>query len=108
MPVVTPRAASTETVKSVLILLAVLRHHSLQAELLSALVRDRHANQAAPVLRHEIDRFGRHLLRRHDQIAFVLAVGVVGHDDHAPFGDVAQHIVNCIELKCSVVFAIIR
>src|SRR5205823_8523004 len=32
--------------------------------------------------------------------AFVLAVGIVGHDDHAAFGDVAQHIVDCVELKC--------
>ena len=79
---------------------AVLRHHSLQAELLGALVRDRHANQAASVRRHEIDRFRRHFFRCHDQIAFVLAIGIVGHDHHAPFGDVAHHIVNRIELKC--------
>ena len=100
MPVVTPRAASTETVKSVLMRFAVLRHHPLQTELLGALVRDRHANQTPAVRGHEIDRLRRDFFRRHDQIAFVLAIGIVGHDHHAPFGDIAHHIVNRIELKC--------
>ena len=61
--------------------LAVLRHHALQAELLGALVRDRRADQAAAVLGHEIDRLGRDLFRRHDQVALVFAIGIVGHDD---------------------------
>jgi len=49
---------------------------------------------------HEVDRFRRHFFCRHHQIAFVLAVGVVGHDHNAAFGDIAHHIVNRIELKC--------
>ena len=49
---------------------------------------------------HEIDRFGRDLLRRYHQIAFILTIGIVGHNDHASFGDVAQHIVNRVKLKC--------
>jgi hypothetical protein len=50
--------------------------------------------------RHEIDGFRCDLFRRHNQVAFVLAIGVVGHDYHAPLRNVAQHIVNGIELKC--------
>ncbi len=79
---------------------SVLRHHALQAELVGALIGNGDANQAPAVRRHEIDRFRRHFFRRHDQIAFVLAIRIVGHDHHAPFGDVAKNIVNRVELKC--------
>ena len=79
---------------------AVLRHHALQAELLGAFVRDRHADQPARVRSHEIDRFRCHFLCRHYEIAFVLTIRVVGHDHHAPFRDVAHHVINRIELKC--------
>ena len=48
---------------------------------------------------HEIDRLRRRLFRGHDEIAFVFAVGVVGHDDDLPGGDVVQDIVNRVELK---------
>ncbi len=69
--------------------LAVLRHHALQPELICALIGNRDANQAAAVRRHEIDCLRRHFFRRHDQVAFVFAIGIVGHDHHVPFGDVA-------------------
>ena len=82
--------------------LAILRHHSLQTELLRPLVRNRHANQTATMRRHEIHRLRRHLLRRHHQIALVLAVRIIGHDHDASLGDVAHHIVNRVELKCLV------
>ncbi len=78
---------------------AVLRHHPLQAELVGALIRDRDANQTPAVCGHEIDRFRRHFFRRHDQVAFVLAIRIIGHDHHAPFGDIAKNIVNRVELK---------
>ena len=48
---------------------------------------------------HEIDRFRRDLLGRDDQVALVLAIGVIRHDDHAALGDIADHIVNRVELK---------
>ncbi len=67
----------------------VLRHHALQAELISPLIRNGDANQAAAVCGHEIHRFRSYFFRRHHQIAFVLAIGIIGDDDHAPFGDVA-------------------
>ena len=77
----------------------ILRHHALQSELVGALARDRHADQSAAVHGHEIDRLRRRLFRRHDQVAFVFAVGVVGHDHHFAGGDVVQHLINCVELK---------
>ncbi len=42
----------------------------------------------------------RRLFRGHDQVAFVLAVGIVRHNDDAALGDVAHDIVNSVELKC--------
>ena len=64
-----------------------------------ALVRNRHANQTAAVHGHEVDRLRRRLFRGHDEIAFVFAIGVVGHDDNAAGSDIAQDIVDGIELK---------
>ena len=78
---------------------AVLRHHALQPELIRAFARDRHANQPAPVHRHEIDRLRRRLLRGHDQIAFIFAIGIVGHDHDFSARDVVQDVVNRVELK---------
>ena len=77
----------------------VLRHHSLETELLRPLIRDRHADQSAPMHRHEVHILRRGLLRRHHEIAFVFAVGVVGHDDELSLGDVAHHVIDRVELK---------
>ena len=46
------------------------------------LLEHRHADQAAPVRGHEVDRLRRDLLGRNRQIAFVLPILVVDHDDH--------------------------
>ena len=70
-------------------LFAILYHHSLQPELLGALIRNWNTNQTAPVRGHEINGLRRHLFRRHHQIAFILAIGIIGYDDHAPLCDVA-------------------
>ena len=45
------------------------------------------ADQAASVLGHEVDGFGSDLFRGEREIAFVLAIFVVHHDDHAPGAD---------------------
>ena len=79
--------------------LAVLRHHALQAELLRAFVRNRHADQAAAMHGHEVDRFRRGFLRRHHEIALVLAIFVVGHDHDLACRDVAHDIVDRVEFK---------
>ena len=42
------------------------------------------------MLAHEVDRFGRHHLRRHDEVAFVLAILVVEHDHHLPGADLGN------------------
>ena len=77
---------------------AILRDHLLKPELFRALRRDRHADQTAPVHGHEVDRLRRSLLRRHDEIAFILSIGIVGHDHNPARGDIAQDIVDGIEL----------
>ena len=56
-------------------------------ELVEPLRRHRQADEAAAVLRHEVDGLRRHLRRRHRQIAFVLAILVVDDDDHLAGAD---------------------
>jgi len=77
--------------------LAVLLHHAVDAELLEPFGSRRHANESAPKSRHEIDRCGGHGLRRHDQIAFVFAIGVIHHDDHFPAAHVRDNRFNVVE-----------
>src|SRR5581483_297345 len=60
--------------------LRVLPPHRVQLELTGALRGDRRADVARRVVEEERDLLGRDELRRHDEIAFVLAVLVV--DDH--------------------------
>jgi hypothetical protein len=48
---------------------------------------------------HEVNRFRRRLLRGHDKVAFVLAIGVIGHDHNLARGDVAHDIVDRVEFK---------
>ena len=83
MPVVTPSAASIETVKAVPMLGAVARHHRRQLQALAALARERQADQAAAVARHEVDGLGRDVVGGEHEVAFVLAVFLVDQDDHA-------------------------
>ena len=90
MPVVTPSAASIETVKAVPYGVLLSRRHLRQAELPAALLGQRQADQAAAMLGHEVDRLRRHVFGRHDEVALVLAVFFVDQDDHAAslqFGD---------------------
>ena len=77
--------------------LAVLAHHAVNAELLQPLGGRRHANQAAPEPGHEIDGGGRDVLRRHDEIALVLAVGIVHDDDHFAPADVGDDGFDAVE-----------
>ena len=59
----------------------VLRHHRAQLQRVKPLGRHRHAEQPSPVRDHEVHGFGGDLVGRHDEVAFVLAVGRVD-DDH--------------------------
>src|SRR6478736_2359716 len=43
-----------------------------------------------PVLGHEIDCLSRDMLRGHDEVALIFAVGIVHNDDHFSFADVGD------------------
>ena len=99
MPVVTPnrRSASMLTVKAVDELLGVPLGHLRQAELVAALAGERQADQAAAVQRHEVDHLGRGQLGRADEVALVLAVLVVGHDDDLAVAQVVDGLLDGAE-----------
>ena len=58
--------------------------------------QDRHAQQPPPVRDHELDRLGRDLLGRRDEIPLVLPVLIVDDDDDPPF---AQGLERFVDLR---------
>ena len=82
----------------------VPRRNRRQPQQFAALLGQRQADQPASVLRHEVDRFGGHLLRGHGQIAFVFAVFIVHKDDHAPLTDVFDGFFN----RCKRWFVVVH
>ena len=70
----------------------VAPHHRLEAELVAALLGEREADQPAPVRRHEVDGLGGGELRRHHQVALVLAVLGVEDHHHAPGADLLDRV----------------
>jgi hypothetical protein len=77
-----------------LIARAVLRRHHRQIQLISALLRQRQADQTASVLGHEIDRLRRAHLRRDDEVALVLTVLSVDQNEHAAVARVFDDVRN--------------
>ncbi len=71
--------------------------HERQPQLLAALAREREADQAAPVARHEVDVLGPHLGRGHDEVAFVLAILVVEDHDHLARANRGDDVVDRVE-----------
>ena len=69
-------------------------HHHREPQFLEALLGEREADQSAPEARHEVDRFRRHALRGHAEVAFVLAVLVVGEDDHPAGADLGDAVFD--------------
>src|SRR5205085_7609076 len=65
-----------------------------QAELLATLTGQAEADQAARVRRHEVDRIRRGELRGADEVALVLALGIVDDDDHLPVPDVLDCLLD--------------
>ena len=65
------------------VLRSVLGAHGTDVQVFEALLGHGEADQAATILGHEVDGFGRNLLGRQRDVAFVLAVFVVDHDNHA-------------------------
>src|SRR5690606_34723154 len=62
----------------------VAADHHRQLQLVETLPEHRHADDPRGVPQHEPDLLGGDLLGGEDQVAFVLAVGVVDDDDHLP------------------------
>jgi hypothetical protein len=79
--------------------LGVLRrdHHRLQAEFVAALAGEADADHPRGVPHEEGDRLGRRCVGGHDQVAFVLAVLVVGDDDDLAAGDRSNGVLDRIE-----------
>ncbi len=87
MPVVTPVRASIASQNAVPNCDVFSDVMGPMLQVLEALFGHRKADQAAPVLRHEVDGFGRDLFGGESEIAFVLAVFVVDHHNHASGAD---------------------
>ena len=68
----------------------VLLRHRKEAEVVCALFCERQADKTATVAGHEVDGLGRDVLGSKGQVAFVFAVFIVDHDDHAAGADVGN------------------
>ena len=68
--------------------LAVLRHHLGDAQAAQLMLDGRDADEASRVTDHHVDGLRGGLGGRHHEVALVLAVLVVGHDDELPGGNV--------------------
>src|SRR5208282_1319820 len=69
------------------VLRGVLAGHGTDAQVFEPFFGHGQANEAASVLGHEVNGFGSDLFRGEGEIAFVLAILVVNHDDHAADAD---------------------
>ena len=49
---------------------------------------------------HKVNRLRGYFFGGHYQVAFVLTIGIIRHNDDAALGDIAYHIVNSVKLKC--------
>jgi hypothetical protein len=84
-----PSAASIEIVK-----LVGFVDHQGQAELRTTLPRQCQADQATPVCGHVIHVGRTYACGRHQQVAFVLAILVIHHDDHFPVANVGDDVLD--------------
>ena len=81
----------------------VALRHLRQAELLAPLAGEAEADEPARVRRHEVDRLVGGELRGDDEVALVLAVGIVDDDDHPAGADVLDRLLDRRELAHRVV-----
>src|SRR5947207_460762 len=72
----------------------VVRHHHPDLELVEAVAQHRHADEATAELGHEVHRFRCGLLRRHHEVALVLAILVVDDDEDPPLADFLDGLVD--------------
>jgi hypothetical protein len=68
-----------------------------QLELVGAGARQGEADPSTCLPDHEIDHFGRHELRRANEIALILAILVIRHDDQLAGLDVGNRLLDCSE-----------
>ncbi len=66
----------------------VVTDHLLQIERAAPFGRERETDEPARMHRHEVDQIRRDPLRRAHQVALVLAILVIGHDNEAAVTDV--------------------
>lgn len=77
--------------------LAVPRDHSLKPKAVGTFRCDRHTDKSASEFHHEIDGGWGDFGSGHDQVPFIFAVGIVGHDDHSAAFDVCDDLWNRVE-----------
>ena len=82
--------------------LGVVLDHQRETELVAALPRQRHADDARRVAHEERDPLGRRVLRRHDQVALVLAVLVVDDDHDLAAADGGDRVLDGGEERASL------
>ena len=82
MPVVTPSAASMDSVKRGAEARVVARRHGRQLQRVADFGAERKADQAARVPRHEVDDVGRDFFGGDGDVAFVFAIFIVDDDEH--------------------------
>ncbi|MEY3491498.1 MAG: hypothetical protein RL309_626 [Verrucomicrobiota bacterium] len=56
-----------------------------------------HADEPTRVANHHVDRLRRDLGGRHHEVAFVLTVLVIGHNDELPRGDVREGCLDAVK-----------
>ena len=91
---VTPSAASMDTVKAVRILVPLRATIGGSCSRSQRLARQRQADQAAAEARHEVDGFGRDVVGGQHEVAFVLAVFLVDQDHHAAGAHVGDDVFD--------------
>jgi hypothetical protein len=62
--------------------------------MVGTLVSQREANEPPPIAGHEVDGFGRNVIRSEGEVAFVLAVFVIYDNNHATFADLCDGAWN--------------
>ena len=105
IPVVVPRRASIDSQNGVPKAEVFFGDIIVKSQRVAALLGQRQTNQSAPKLRHEIDHFRRHFLRRHGQIAFILAILVIHQHNHPPLANFLHSLFH--RRKWSIVRSLI-
>ena len=94
MPVVTPSRASMDTVKAVPKREVLLRTIGSRCSSSALLGGDGQADESPAVGCHEVDGLRRDELGRHGQVALVLPVLIVHHDDHPAALDLLESLLD--------------